>query len=60
MKDVKIICQNDKCIHAKGDWTGNNYCWETVCTNPDGVVISAREGCRTKEITTEEIEFPIP
>lgn len=52
MAKQKIICTEKNCIHIRGGYTAHDYSYEYVCYNPDGVVISTKKGCQSKEEPT--------
>lgn len=53
--NIKILCDQKDCIHNLGDYTGHDYSWENKCVNPDGVIISTKKGCQSKELTETAI-----
>jgi hypothetical protein len=58
---IKIICDQTDCIHCHGDFTGPDYSWENRCKNPDGVVISTKKGCQSKEQSIkDDKDFFVP
>ena len=57
--NITILCDQTDCIHCKGGNTGNNYCYETRCTNKSTIVIWPEKGCIAKEtksvLTTHDL-----
>jgi DNA-directed RNA polymerase alpha subunit len=47
---ITILCDQQDCLHNKGAFDNPDYSFRRRCINPDGVIISTRKGCHTKEI----------
>lgn len=54
--NIRILCDQTDCIWNTTGWVSSDYMkhagqkvYDSFCNNSDGVIISVRQGCQTKQ-----------